>query len=51
MPDMALGYPSSDLFDDMFGIVFFCHVCRQKADKLYACYQLPNFGKRGFTCW
>ena len=35
--------------DAMSGIVFLCHVWRQKANEHCTCNQLPNFGKRGFT--
>jgi len=31
MPDIASGYPITDLFDAMSGIVFWRHVWRQKA--------------------
>ena len=31
MPDMASGYPNTDLFDAISGIVFLRHVWRQKA--------------------
>jgi len=59
-PDMASkndarygieGYPcSTHLFDAMSGIVFWRHVWRQKAAKLFTWNHLPNFGIWAFNC-
>ena len=43
-PDMASGLTSTDLFNAMYGIVFWRHVWRQKDNEIYESNQLTDSG-------